>query len=82
MKKLYILLLASLLIISITDVSAQTPPCTLTGGSVYIDHTSSPWMMNATVNGMSIYDVLWSNGSIGNQTSFYTNWCVSITDNR
>jgi hypothetical protein len=37
-------------------------------------------MMNASVNGMSMYDVLWSNGSVGNQTQFYTSWCVTITD--
>ncbi|MGY8989267.1 MAG: Kazal-type serine protease inhibitor family protein, partial [Flavobacteriales bacterium] len=53
-------------------------PCNLTGGSVYIDHTN--WMMNATVNGMSQYSYVWSNGGSANQTQFYTSWCVTITD--
>jgi hypothetical protein len=73
-------LLTILIIINFSNVSAQITPCNLTGGSVYIDHTSGPWMMNASVNGMSMYDVLWSNGSVGNQTQFYTSWCVTITD--
>ena len=84
MKKLYTLLLASLLITAITDVSAQIP-CTLTGGSVYIDHNSNPAMINASVNGMSMYDYSWTdtNGlviSTANQTPFYTQWCVTIVD--
>ena len=54
--------------------------CNLTGGSVYIDHTSAPWMMNATVNGMSQYSYSWTNGASSNQTQFYTQWCVTITD--
>ena len=54
--------------------------CNLTGGSVYIDHSNSPWMMNATVNGMSGYSYVWSNGGSANQTQFYTQWCVTITD--
>jgi hypothetical protein len=43
-------------------------------------------MMNASVNGMSMYDYSWTdtNGiviSTANQTPFYTQWCVTITDN-
>ena len=77
MKKLYILLLASLLITTITDISAQTTPCNLTGGSVYIDHNTNPAMMNVTVNGMSMYNYFWAdtNGlviSTANQSPFYT----------
>jgi len=84
MKKSYIILF-TLLFIGLTDINAQAP-CNLTGGSVYIDHTSNPSMMNASVNGMSMYDYSWTdtNGiviSIANQTPFYTQWCVSITDN-
>ena len=65
---------------------SQTTPCTLTGGNVYIDHNNAPWMMNATVNGMSTYSYAWTdtNGvvvSTANQTPFYTRWCVTITDN-
>jgi hypothetical protein len=85
MKKLYTLLLAAFLILSVNSVSAQTTPCTLTGGSVYIDHSSSPWMMNATVNGMSLYTLNWNdtNGVVvgtANQIPFYTQWCVTIVD--
>ena len=85
MKKFYFLLLSSLIITSITNVSAQTAPCTLTGASIYIDHTSGPWMMNATVNGAFVYDYSWidTNGVVvgtANQIPFYTQWCVTITD--
>ena len=68
-------------------LSMMLPPCNLTGGSIYIDHNSAPpWMMNASVNGMSMYDYSWTdtNGiviSTANQTPFYTQWCVTITDN-
>lgn len=55
-------------------------PCNLTGGSVYIDHTTSPWMMNATVNGMSQYSYTWNNALAANQTPFYSQWCVIILD--
>ena len=84
MKKSYIILFA-ILFIGLTDINAQAP-CNLTGGSVYIDHTSNPSMMNASVNGMSMYDYSWTdtNGfviSIANQTPFYSQWCVRITDN-
>jgi len=86
MKNFYTLLFASLLAFSTSNLIAQIVPCTLTGGSVYIDHTTSPWMMNATVNGMSMYNYSWAdtNGlviSTANQTPFYTQWCVTITDN-
>jgi hypothetical protein len=86
MKRLYILLLASLLITAITDISAQTTPCALTGGSVYIDYNTNPAMMNATVNGMSLYTINWNdtNGVVvgtANQIPFYTQWCVTIVDN-
>ena len=67
-------------------LSMMPPPCNLTGGSVYIDHNTNPSMMNATVNGMSMYNYSWTdtNGlviSTANQTPFYTQWCVTITDN-
>ncbi|MEE2699944.1 MAG: T9SS type A sorting domain-containing protein [Bacteroidota bacterium] len=83
MKKQILLLL--LLLLHVQAIS-QISPCTLTGGNVYIDHNSPPWMMNATVNGMSTYSYAWidTNGvvvSTGNQTPFYTRWCVTITDN-
>ena len=62
------------------SVSSAQTPCNLTGGSVYIDHSSNPWMMNATVNGMSQYTYIWTNGGSANQTPFYSSWCVTITD--
>ena len=72
--------------LSTLSISEALNPCNLTGGSVYIDNNNAPWMMNATVNGMSIYDYSWTdtNGivvSTANQTPFYTQWCVTITDN-
>jgi hypothetical protein len=60
------------------SVSSAQTPCVLTGGSVYIDHTS--WMMNATVNGMSQYSYAWTSGAAANQTQFYSSWSVTITD--
>ncbi|MBT6808391.1 MAG: T9SS type A sorting domain-containing protein [Flavobacteriales bacterium] len=80
MKILYKLFFTFLFIGSFSNTNAQTTPCNLTGGSMYIDHTSAPWMMNATVNGMSQYSYVWSNGGSANQTQFYTSWCVTITD--
>ena len=67
-------------------IDESLPPCNLNGGSVYIDYNSSPWMLNATVNGMSMYDYSWvdTNGiviSTANQVPFYTQWCVTIIDN-
>ena len=61
-------------------IYSQLTPCNLTGGSVYIDHTTSPWMMNATVNGMSQYSYTWNNALAANQTPFYSQWCVNILD--
>ena len=83
MKKLFLLALTSA--ISLLSYS-QILPCTLNGASVYIDNNSNPRMMNASVNGMSMYTYLWTdtNGvAVGNanQQSFYTQWCVTITDN-
>lgn len=56
--------------------SPNTGPCTLTGASVYVGGA----MMNASVNGMSMYDFIWSNGATGSQTQFYQGWCVEIVD--
>ena len=83
MKKLFLLALTSVL--SLLSYS-QILPCTLNGASVYIDNNSNPRMMNASVNGMSMYTYLWTdtNGvAVGNanQQPFYTQWCVTITDN-
>ena len=83
MKKLFLLALTS--VISLLSYS-QILPCTLNGASVYIDNNSNPRMMNASVNGMSMYTYLWTdtNGvAVGNanQQPFYTQWCVTITDN-
>ena len=83
MKKLFLLVLTSVL--SLLSYS-QILPCTLNGASVYIDNNSNPRMMNASVNGMSMYTYLWTdtNGvAVGNanQQPFYTQWCVTITDN-
>ena len=83
MKKLFLIALTSVL--SLLSYS-QILPCTLNGASVYIDNNSNPRMMNASVNGMSLYTYLWTdtNGvAVGNanQHPFYTQWCVTITDN-
>lgn len=53
-----------------------TNPCSLAGASVYVGGAT----MNASVNGMSMYNYLWSNGTVGSQTIFYPGWCVGITD--
>lgn len=79
MKKIIILFFIPIIL------SGQNP-CVLSGASVYIDNNSNPSMMNASVNGMSMYSYTWAdtNGiivSTANQTSFYTQWCVTITDN-
>ena len=61
-------------------IYSQLTPCNLTEGSVYVDHTTSPWVMNATVNGISQYSYTWTNGAAANQTPFYSQWCVHILD--
>jgi len=61
-------------------ITAQTTPCTLTGGVVIVPYSAPPIMMNATVNGLSQYTYLWSNGSTTSQEVFYSAWCVTITD--
>ena len=83
MKKLF--LIAFISVLAFASYS-QILPCTLNGASVYIDNNSNPRMMNASVNGMSLYTYLWTdtNGvAVGNanQQPFYTQWCVTITDN-
>ena len=75
----YIIVLITILITSFFS-KAQINPCTLNGGTVFIDQNTNPPMMNASVNGMSMYDILWSNGLTGNQTPYYSPWCVTITD--
>lgn len=79
MRKIYALLLV-FIFIGFSDINAQPSPCNLTGGSVYVDHSTTPVMMNATVNGMSQYLYTWSNGLSANQTQYYQSWCVTIFD--
>ena len=65
---------------SVNEINSQTP-CLLSGASVYLDYSSTPALMNASVNGMSLYDYAWNNGLSGvNQTIIYSGWCVTITD--
>ena len=83
MREIYTLMLAFLLIISTTVVSAQIIPCTLTGALVTVPYSAPPIMMNATVNGMSQYTYEWNDGTplgSSNQKPFYSTWCVIITD--
>ena len=81
MKTLYKLLFTFLFIGYSYNVNAQISPCNLTGGSVYLDYSTTPAMMNATVNGMSQYSYVWNNGMTGvNQTQIYPGWCITITD--
>ena len=65
----YIIVLITILITSFFS-KAQINPCTLNGGTVFIDQNTNPPMMNASVNGLSMYDILWSNGLAGNLTSY------------
>ncbi|MEE2931069.1 MAG: Kazal-type serine protease inhibitor, partial [Bacteroidota bacterium] len=67
-------------------LSMMPNPCNLNGASVYIDNSSMNRMMNASVNGMSMYSYSWTdtNGLVvgtANQIPFYTQWCVTVTDN-
>ena len=81
MTRSFVFLLVAFFMLTITDISGQTTPCNLTGGSVYLDYTTTPGMMNASVNGVSIYDYTWNNGISGvNQMAIYPGWCVLITD--
>ena len=80
MKKVFKIFFIFLFLGYSNFIYSQLTPCNLTGGSVYVDHTTSPWMMNATVNGMSQYSYTWTNGAAANQTPFYSQWCVHILD--
>ena len=66
--------------------SISQVPCNLTGASIYIDNSSFTRMINASVNGMSMYSYSWTdtNGIVigtGNQIPWYSQWCVNIVDN-
>ncbi len=79
MKKI---ILFAITVFSLSNIYAQ---CSLNGASVYIDNNSNPRMINASVNGMSMYSYSWidTNGLVvgtANQIPFYTQWCVTITD--
>ena len=82
MKKIISILILNFTISLIGN--AQISSCHLAGASVYIDYNSSPFMMNVNVNGSSTYNYSWidTNGivSSSNQTAFYSQWCVTITD--
>ena len=81
MKPIYHFLIFLVILFNSKDLLSQVTPCSLSGASVYLDHSSTPAMMNASVNGMSMYDYNWNNGISGvNQTSIYSGWCVTITD--
>ena len=81
MKPIYHFLFFLVILFNSKDLLSQVTPCSLSGASVYLDHSSTPAMMNASVNGMSMYDYNWNNGMSGvNQTSIYSGWCVTITD--
>ena len=82
MKKIIIAL--SLLIFTLS-LDGQILPCNLQGASIYIDNTSNPRTLNASVNGMSMYSYSWvdTNGVIisnSSNTPFYSQWCITITD--
>ena len=55
-----------------------TPPCALSGAYV----SSSPNGLSAGVMTMppNAITYIWSNGTTGNWSSFYQNWCVQIID--
>jgi len=83
MKK-FLCYLLGFLLFGLTNLNAQLP-CTLSGGSVYIDQAIASDTLNATVAGTSTYHYSWidTNGvviSTSSQTSFYTQWCVTIED--
>lgn len=81
MKPIYHFLIFLVILFNSNDLFSQVTPCSLSGASVYLDYSSTPAMMNASVNGMSMYDYNWNNGiSAVNQTSIYSGWCVTITD--
>ena len=59
-------------VFSVNEVNSQIP-CSLSGASVYLDYSSTPALMNASVNGMSLYDYTWNNGStMANQILIYS----------
>jgi PKD repeat protein len=62
----------------ICDTSSITQPCILSGAYV----SSSPNGLTAAIMTMppNAITYIWSNGTVGNWSSFYQNWCVQIID--
>ena len=58
--------------------SSTTTPCTLSGAYV----SSSPNGLTAGIMTMppNAITYIWSNGTVGNWSSYYQNWCVQIID--
>ena len=76
MRRIFICIIF-LSLLSVNEVNSQTP-CSLSGASVYLDYSTTPALMNDSVNGMSLYDYTWNNGSTGvNQTLIYSGWCYN-----
>ena len=75
------------LTLSTLNISEAQIPCNLSA-SVYIDYNNVPWMLNAILDSNSsgsavIYEWVDTNGvivSTSNQSPFYSQWCVTITD--
>ena len=63
---------------TICDTSSITQPCILSGAYV----SSSPNGLTAGIMTMppNAITYIWSNGTVGNWSSFYQNWCVQIID--
>ena len=85
MKKIILVFQFTLLLITLNS-TAQSNPCSLTGASIFIDNSVNPRIITANVNGSSNYSYSWldTNGiqlSTLSQYPFYTQWCVTITDN-
>jgi PKD repeat protein len=63
---------------TICDTSSITQPCILSGAYV----TASPNGLTAGIMTMppNSFFYIWNNGTVGNSTPFYQNWCVQIID--
>jgi len=63
---------------TICDTSSITQPCILSGAYV----SSSPNGLTAGIMTMppNAITYIWSNGTVGNWSSYYQNWCVQIID--
>ena len=79
-KHIFIVIIFFCTLISHNSLYSQFNPCILSGVSVTIDHNNNPSLISVNINGSSSYDITWNNGISSYINSYYSAWCVTVTD--